>query len=97
MSYKVINAERGAPGTGEISGKTQSCTTYTIERTEDGFKFLVLMWDSGMFSIKSLENKQIGYSDEFRKKAMEAINNYKLKQSVNPDTLKTLEDLINDL
>jgi len=90
MNCKVIHVEKE-------NEERPGLTIYTIERQPVGFKFKVNMWDIGMFTIKSLENKTIGYSTELRNKALEAINKYKLKQDLNPSTAKTFEELIDEL
>ena len=90
MSYKVIHVE-------EENENHPGLTIYTLERQPDGFKFKVKMWDIGMFSFKSLENKQIDYSTELKNKALKAIDNYKLKQSLSPEAVQTFGDIIDEL
>jgi hypothetical protein len=86
MSYKVINAESSG-----------NYTAYTIERSDDGFKFQVRQHNNGGFSVRSLLDRQIGYSNEMREGALEAINQYKFKQTLLPKTAKTFEDIIDEL
>jgi hypothetical protein len=90
MNCKVIHVE-------EEGKNYPGLTIYTIERQPVGFKFNVNMWDNGMFTIKSLKDKQIGYSTELKNEALKAINKYKLKQDLNPSTAKTFEELIDEL
>jgi hypothetical protein len=90
MNCKVIHVEKE-------NEEHPGLTIYTIERQPVGFKFKVNMWDNGMFSIKSIDNKPIGYSTELKNEALEAINKYKLKQDLNPSTAKSFEELIDEL
>jgi len=90
MNCKVIHVEKE-------NEERPGLTIYTLERQPVGFKFKVNMWDIGMFSIKSLEDKQIGYSTELKNEALEAINKYKLKQDLNPSTVKAFSELIDEL
>lgn len=88
MSYKIINVQKDAqPG----------LDIYTFSRDIDNFSFLVKIWDNGMFTIKSIQDKPIGYSTELKNSAMKAIETYKLKQQLSPNTLKTFEELIDEL
>jgi hypothetical protein len=94
MNCKVVHVEKenkDHPG----------LTIYTLERKDDinwsSFLFKVKMWDNGMFTIKSLEDKQIGYSTELRNSALKAIEEWKFKQSLSPKTVKTFEDIIDEL
>jgi hypothetical protein len=93
MNYKVIGVKR------DVVGKpvSKGVTDYTLKRSEDGFTFVVRMWDTGMFSIRSTADKQIGYSNQLREEAMKAIDEYKFKQTLSPKTAETFGDIIDEL
>ena len=90
-TYKVVHVE-------EENEDHPGLTIYTIERTDDikwsRFIFLVKMWDNGMFTLKSHNDKLIGYSTEMRDKAIEAINHYKLMSGLKGDAKDTWEDIL---
>ena len=50
-----------------------------------------------MFRIFNDDGEQAKYTYEESKLMLDAIKNYKLKQTLNPSTLKTFEELIDEL
>ena len=89
-TYKVVNVEENENRPG--------LTIYTIERTDDikwsRFTFIVKMWDNGMFTLKSRDDKPIGYSTEMRDRAIEAINHYKLMSGLRGDAKDAWGDIL---
>ena len=85
MSYRVIQFT-----------KEPSVTSYYIKDNNDK-DYKLVMWDSGMFRIFNDKGEQAKYTYEESKLMMDAIKNYKLKQTLTPNTAKTFEDIIDEL
>ena len=85
MNYRVIK-----------STKEPSVTSYYMKDNNDK-DYKLVMWDSGMFRIFNEEGEQAKYTYEESKLMMDAIKNYKLKQTLTPNTAKTFGDIIDEL
>ena len=85
MNYRVIKFT-----------KEPSATSYYIKDNNDK-DYKLVMWDTGMFRIFNDEGEQAKYTYEESKLMLDAIKNYKLKQTLNPSTAKTFEELIDEL
>jgi hypothetical protein len=89
-TYKVVHVE-------EENEDHPGLTIYIIERIDGHgitFTFIVKMWDNGIFTLKSHNDKPIGYSTEMRDKAIEAINRYKLMSGLKGDAKDTWGDIL---
>jgi hypothetical protein len=84
--YEVVDVKRA-----------EGSSKYTIQRIDNHgitFTFIVRMFDNGMFGLRSIHDKQLGYSSEMRDEAIKAINHYKLISGLEGGAKDTWSDIL---